>query len=85
MKNELSQQMELGVVIVSYNTRELLRECLASIRSEFDRETDLAALSEVHVVDCASAGRCSPEMVRTDFPWVELHVSEQNLGLYSRK
>lgn len=62
------------VVIVSFNTRELLRECLQSLRRE------AAALScEIIVVDNAS-GDGSAEMVRAEFPRVRLIESDVNLG-----
>jgi GT2 family glycosyltransferase len=54
----------LSIVIVSYNTREDLRLCLASLRG-----SDTAA--EVIVVDNAS-GDGSAAMVRADFPEVRL-------------
>jgi N-acetylglucosaminyl-diphospho-decaprenol L-rhamnosyltransferase len=61
----------LTVVIVSYNTRELLRMCLASVVR--------AGPTEIIVVDNASADD-SVRMVQTDFPQVRLIASEQNLG-----
>ena len=61
----------LSVVIVSYNTRELLRMCLASVLR--------AGPTEVTVVDNASADD-SAKMVQADFPQVRLIASEQNLG-----
>jgi GT2 family glycosyltransferase/glycosyltransferase involved in cell wall biosynthesis len=63
----------ISVVIVSFNTRELLRGCLASLREQ-DRQ-------DVHtiVVDNRSTDG-SQAMVRTEFPEVELLESEENLG-----
>ena len=66
--------MEVTVAVVSWNTRALLEECLASLQAEAD-----AGLCEVWVVDNAS-GDGSPEMVRERFPWVRLLASEENLG-----
>lgn len=60
---------ELSIIIVSFNTKELLRECLKSLG---DRH-------EVIVVDNAS-GDGSPEMVEKDFPGVVLIKNEKNLG-----
>lgn len=65
---------ELTVLIVNWNTRELLRSCLQSIEPE-RRELDL----EVLVVDNASADG-SAEMVRSGFPQVRLIESGGNLG-----
>jgi N-acetylglucosaminyl-diphospho-decaprenol L-rhamnosyltransferase len=59
----------LSVVIVSWNVRELLRACLASLPSH----------AEVIVVDNASADG-SPEMVAAVFPRVRLITNAENLG-----
>jgi GT2 family glycosyltransferase len=67
---------DLPIVIVSWNVRELLARCLASIFAELDR----AALpGRIIIVDNASHDG-SPDMVRELFPQVELIVSDQNLG-----
>ncbi len=65
---------ELGIVIVNYKTRELLRDCLRSI---FDSEGDFSL--RVCVVDNASNDG-SAEMVRADFPQVTLIVQPRNQG-----
>lgn len=62
------------VAVVSWNTCDLLRGCLLSLTPEVE-----AGLAEVWVVDNAS-GDGSAEMVRREFPWVELVASEENLG-----
>ena len=62
---------DLSVVIVSYNTRELLRNCLRSLRNS----QGLAL--EIIVVDNASSDG-SAEMVREDFPEVQLHAQTAN-------
>lgn len=66
--------MDLSIIIVSWNVRELLRACLASIAPA--RET--LAL-EVILVDAASSDG-SPEMVRREFPWVTLIARSDNVG-----
>ena len=66
----------LTVVIVSWNVKNLLDDCLSSLREELKR-TDVRA--EVEVVDNASADG-SAEMVRERHPWVHLHASTENLG-----
>lgn len=64
---------DVSVVIVSYNTCELLRACLESVeRSE-------GTALEVFVVDNASADN-SVAMVRAAFPAVRLTVNRENLG-----
>lgn len=65
---------DLSIVIVSWNTRELLRACLSSL-------PDAAAgtAHEVIVVDNASADG-TPAMIRDDFPAVTLLESGRNAG-----
>ncbi len=66
--------MELSIIIVSYNTRDLLRDCLRSVLSSRGI-TDY----EVIVVDnCSPDG--SAEMVRHEFPQVRLIASAINGG-----
>lgn len=65
----------LSIIIVNWNTRDLLRACLHSLPL-----TDPA--SEIIVVDSASADG-SADMVRVEFPTVSLIASPDNLG-YSR-
>jgi len=66
--------LDLAIVIVNYNTRDLLRECLASVygsQGEFS--------CEVWVVDNASTDD-SAEMVAAEFPQAHLIRSEVNGG-----
>jgi N-acetylglucosaminyl-diphospho-decaprenol L-rhamnosyltransferase len=67
---------QLGVVIVSWNVRDLLARCLTSLFADLDR-SHLAA--RVVVVDNASHDG-SPDMIRAQFPQVELIAREDNLG-----
>ena len=62
----------LDVVIVSYRSRELLRQCLTAVRA-FQPQVEV----RVWVVDNAS-GDGTPEMVCTGFP--EVDVVSANLG-----
>lgn len=66
--------MDLSIVIVNWNTRDLLRDCLGSVFQ------GLGALkAEVLVVDNASSdGSCA--MLRQLFPQVRLIENEHNLG-----
>ena len=68
------QNPAISVIIASYNTRELLSRCLASIYS-----APPGFSCEVMVVDDSSSDR-SPEMVRDRFPQVRLIVNSQNRG-----
>jgi len=64
----------LSVIVVSWNTRTMLADCLASLEACLG---DLPA--EVFVVDNASTDG-SPDMVRTRFPAARLIVNSQNRG-----
>jgi hypothetical protein len=66
----------LIVAIVSWNVKNLLDDCLFSLREELERTN---VQYEVEVVDNASADG-SAEMVRERHPWVQLHTSTENLG-----
>ena len=68
----------LGVVIVSFNTRDLLARCLASLDAEI-RRAGLTGRSQVWVVDNAS-GDGSAEMVKTQYPAIHLDALTTNLG-----
>ncbi len=68
--------LDLSVVIVNWNVRELLRRCLRSVLAS-QRLSGLAA--EVIVVDNASSNG-STEMVKEEFPQVRLIANEENLG-----
>jgi GT2 family glycosyltransferase len=66
--------LDLSIVIVNYNTRELLRGCLSSIQASEGSFTH-----EVLVVDnCSQDG--SPQMVQGEFPWVKLLENAENRG-----
>lgn len=69
--------MKLSVIIVSFNTKDLLRACLTS----FYKNTKKGILSdtEVIVVDNASHDG-SKDMVKSEFPIVTLIENEKNLG-----
>ncbi len=65
--------MDLGIVILNYNTRDLLRDCLRSLAET--RGVDI----DVTVVDNASRDG-SVEMLRAEFPQTRLLASETNGG-----
>ena len=65
---------DLSIIIVNWNVRDLLRDCLRSI------DVGRGALSvEVIVVDSASADD-SVAMMRNEFPWVRLIPCDENVG-----
>ena len=64
----------LSILIVNWNVRDLLRDCLGSIaRGRGELEV------EVIVVDSASADG-SAAMVAAEFPWVTLLPQAENVG-----
>ncbi|MBW2304759.1 MAG: glycosyltransferase family 2 protein [Deltaproteobacteria bacterium] len=65
---------QLSVIIISYNTRDILKECLRRVM-DYGRDLDM----ETIVVDNASTDG-SPVMVRKTFPEVTLITSPKNLG-----
>jgi GT2 family glycosyltransferase len=66
---------DLSVVIVNWNTRALLAECLASLDAHVPAELD----TQVIVVDNASSDG-SAALVRDEWPAIELIVNESNVG-----
>lgn len=73
MPEETPGQLSLSIIIVSYNTVDLLRDCLASIQSQ------PGSGYEVIVVDNASSDG-SADMVRAGYPDTVLVASRTNLG-----
>jgi GT2 family glycosyltransferase len=70
---KLSNQVDLSVIIVNYNTKALLKQCLDSVF----RSVGVAI--KVYVVDNASKDD-SVTMVRRDFPLVTVLENRKNLG-----
>jgi N-acetylglucosaminyl-diphospho-decaprenol L-rhamnosyltransferase len=64
----------VAVAVVSWNTRELLRACLASLARDAE-----SGLAEVWVVDNASTDG-SAQAARDEFPWARLCALDDNLG-----
>lgn len=66
--------VDISIIIVSWNVRDLLRECINSIY-----EKTKGITFEIVVVDNASSDG-TVDMVRTEFPHVKLFVCDENLG-----
>ncbi|MBU3957135.1 glycosyltransferase family 2 protein [Patescibacteria group bacterium] len=71
----MAKKVNLSVIILNYNTKDLLKNCLNKVKKA---ERD-SYLCETIVVDNASTDG-SPEMVKKEFKWVKLIVNKRNLG-----
>lgn len=70
---EDTKNLEVSVIILNWNTRNLLANCLDSLI------IDLAKADEIIVVDNASTDG-SVEMVKKNYPQVKLIVNKKNVG-----
>lgn len=70
--------MHLSIIIVSWNTRDLLARCLESVQTEGGGDPGAGAI-ETFVVDNASSDG-SAEMVAGRFPGVRLIANRENVG-----
>jgi len=71
----MKKKIDLSIIILNYNTSDLLRDCLKSIQL-----TDCDGLSiETIVVDNASSDE-SQAMVESEFDWVILLKNQYNVG-----
>jgi N-acetylglucosaminyl-diphospho-decaprenol L-rhamnosyltransferase len=66
----------LAIVVISYNTCDMLKACLRSVYAGL---AHFPADAQVWVIDNASTDG-SPDMVHTEFPQAQLLALEQNLG-----
>jgi GT2 family glycosyltransferase len=66
---------DVSIVFTQWNVRDMLRDCLHSVREQTKGLT-----YEIIVVDDGSTDG-SPEMVRTEFPDVILTVNQTNIGV----
>ena len=67
------ESIEVSIIIVSYNTADWIRICLESVA------LDRACRKEVFVIDNASTDG-SVDLIRRDYPWVDLTANEENRG-----
>ena len=70
--------IDLAVIILNYNTRDLLRNCLRSLDAQGDSQPH-SLRTAVYVVDNASSDG-SADMVRAEFPAVRLIANRANVG-----
>jgi GT2 family glycosyltransferase len=66
--------MDVSIIIVNYNTKNLLKQCINSV---FEKTRGIEF--EIIVVDNASTDG-SQQMIRNDFPEILLVESQENLG-----
>ena len=72
--------MVLSIVIVNYNVKYFLKQCLSSVYESDRRLTDGKELElDVWVVDNDSVDG-SVEMVQQDFPEVHVIANKENIG-----
>lgn len=69
--------VKLSIITVSWNTRDLLRRCLESVKAELALRPDVEV--EVFLVDNDSADG-SAQMVALEHPWARLVENKENLG-----
>ncbi|NOE35827.1 glycosyltransferase family 2 protein [Ruegeria sp. HKCCD7318] len=74
LKEAHDESVLLSIIIVNWNTEELLRDCLTSVFEKYD-----SALMEVIVIDNGSSDN-SCDIVRKNFPGVILQENTQNVG-----
>jgi N-acetylglucosaminyl-diphospho-decaprenol L-rhamnosyltransferase len=73
-RDDSTPAADVSILIVSWNVKDLLRDCLASLRACAGH-----VRYETIVVDNQSSDG-SPEMIRSEFPWVKLVEPKVNLG-----
>lgn len=72
--------MDLSIIILSYNTKDITRRCLEKLKvAKVYCEKRLGNKIEVIILDNASEDG-SAQMIKEDFPWVKLIVSKENTG-----
>lgn len=71
--------MDLSVIIVNYNVRYFLEQCLHSVQHAVDKLTEIDCKAEVFVVDNNSVDGSVSE-VRLKFPHVKLIENRENVG-----
>ncbi|MBM4424277.1 MAG: glycosyltransferase family 2 protein [Chloroflexi bacterium] len=73
----------LSIVIVTYNSADVIRDCLASIPAGWDtpianHQLPITDAVETIVVDNGSTDG-TPDLIRREFPWVRLFADHGNL------
>lgn len=71
--------MDLSIIILSYNTKELTINCISSILSQYKKELDEKKF-EIIVLDNASEDGSSKAILNLKIPNLNLIESKENLG-----
>ena len=72
--------IDLSIVVVTWNTRDLVLDCLASIEAELSSQGGSAGVvAETCVVDNASSDG-TQDAIRRRFPWVQVVSLPRNVG-----
>lgn len=71
----LKKTVDLSIIILSYNTKDVLKDCLVSLLAAKKTNDQW----EIIVVDNASSDG-SPEMIQKEFPEVVLFLQKKNAG-----
>ncbi|MBN1401965.1 MAG: glycosyltransferase family 2 protein [Anaerolineae bacterium] len=74
-----NRPIDLSVIIVSWNTCQLLRACLESLAREIEVLREHRLTAEVWVVDNASSDG-TVQMIQSGFSWAQLMANEINAG-----
>jgi N-acetylglucosaminyl-diphospho-decaprenol L-rhamnosyltransferase len=69
----------LTIIIVSYNVKYFLEQCLCSVKKAIGANDQLANNSEIFVVDNNSADG-SIEYLKPKFPWAQFFINKENNG-----
>ncbi len=85
--NHASNQPLLSIIIVNWNTRELIAACLRSVALEaatLAQKLDVQGMGAAEIVETIVIDNASTDgsiaMLRQDFPWIHLVENNENVG-----
>ncbi len=72
--------LDLSVIILSFNTKDITGRCLDNLKvaKEYCQKKLKNNISVIVLDNASNDG--SPELVKSDYPWVKLIASKENLG-----
>lgn len=74
MPNLIRKQPKVAIIITTFNQRELLFECLNSLKKKTDYKN-----YEIYFVDDSGEGRIGKE-IKQKYPYVDVSINKRNLG-----